>query len=96
LVIILSIDLSGGEKCMVSKAEIKKTMAVAIGSAFGFIIALIWRDIIIGLMNMAGLNVNSFNDIMSAGIAIVAAIIITVICVLGILYISRWGGVEQK
>jgi len=81
---------------MVSKVEIKKTMAVAIGSAFGFIIALIWRDIIIGLMNMAGLNVNSFNDIMSAGIAIVAAIIITVICVLGILYISRWGGVEQK
>ncbi|MCD6572205.1 MAG: hypothetical protein J7K62_02930 [Thermoplasmata archaeon] len=76
--------------------EIKKTIAVAIGSAFGFIIALIWRDIIIGLTNMAGLSVNSFNDIMGASIVIVTASIITVICVLGILYISRWGGVEQK
>ncbi len=38
-----------------NKAEMKKTIAVAVGGAFGFIIALIWRDIIIiGLMNMAG------------------------------------------
>ena len=78
-----------------SKAEMKKTIAVAIGGAFGFIVALIWRDIIIGLMNMAGLNVDKFEDAASATYAIGGAIIITLICVLGIYYISKWGGVEE-
>jgi len=81
---------------MVTKSEVKTTIAIAIGGAFGFIIALIWRDIIIGLMNMAGLSVSSFTDVTSAAIAIVAAIVITLICVFGILYISKWGNVEKK
>ena len=78
-----------------NKAEMKKVIAVAIGGAFGFIIALIWRDIIIGLMNMAGLNVNKFEDAAGAAYAIVGAVIVTLICVLDIYYMSRWGGVEE-
>jgi cytochrome c oxidase subunit IV len=81
---------------MVTIKEVKSTIGIAIAGAFGFIIALIWRDIIIGLMNMAGLSVSSFEDATSAAIAIVVAIIITLICVLGILYITKWGGVEKK
>ena len=85
---------------MVTKAEVKTTIAVAIGGAFGFIIALIWRDIIMGLMNMAGLSVNDFQNaqdpVVAAALAIVGAIVITIICVFGILYISKWGGVEKK
>lgn len=77
-----------------SKASMKTTIAVAIGGAFGFIIALIWRDVIIGLMNMGGLNVDKFKDVTGAGIAIVVAAIITLICVSGIYYISKWGGVK--
>jgi hypothetical protein len=78
-----------------SKTEIKHTTATAIGAAFGFIIALIWRDIIVGLFNLAGLKVNEIAEAMDAVIAIISGIIITVICVLGIIYISRWGGVEE-
>ena len=85
---------------MVTIKEIKSTIAVAIAAAFGFIIALIWRDIIIGLMNMAGLSVSDFSTaadpVVAAVMAIIAAIIITIICVLGILYITKWGGVEKK
>jgi hypothetical protein len=81
---------------MVTIKEVKSTIAIAIAGAFGFIIALIWRDIIIGLMNMYGLSVSSFEDGTAAAIAIVVAIIITLICVLGILYITKWGGVEKK
>ncbi|MCD6108915.1 MAG: hypothetical protein J7J89_05570 [Thermoplasmata archaeon] len=33
---------------MVTKGEMKKTIVLAIGSAFGFVIALIWRNIIVG------------------------------------------------
>ena len=79
----------------VSKAEIKRTTAAAIGAAFGFIIALIWRDIIVGLFSLAGLVINDIGEAMDAVIAIISGIIITVICVLGIIYISRWGGVEE-
>jgi len=81
---------------MVTIKEVKSTIAVAIAGAFGFIVALIWRDIIIGLMNMAGLSVENFNDATSAAIAVVVAIIITLICVFGILYITKWGGAEKK
>jgi hypothetical protein len=82
---------------MVTKSEVKTTIAVAIGGAFGFIIALIWRDIIIGLMTLAGFwQDGGFQDLTGAAVAIVGAIIITIICVFGILYISKWGGVEKK
>ena len=37
---------------MVTMKEIKSTMAVAIAGAFGFIIALIWNDIIIGAVTL--------------------------------------------
>ena len=80
---------------MVTIKEVKSTIAVAIAGAFGFIIALIWRDIIIGLMNMAGLSVENFNDSTGAAIAIIVAIIITLVCVLGILYITKWGGIKK-
>jgi hypothetical protein len=84
---------------MVTVKEVKSTIAVAIAGAFGFIIALIWRDIIIGLMNMAGLSVSDFQNAsdpaVAAVVAVIAAIIITLICVFGILYITKWGGVKK-
>jgi len=81
---------------MVTIKEIKNTIAVAIAAAFGFIIALIWKDIIVGLMNMTPFKVTAPTDPTSAVVAIVSGIVITVICVLGIIYISKWGGVAQK
>jgi cytochrome c oxidase subunit IV len=81
---------------MVSIKEVKTTIAVAIGGAFGFVIALIWKDIIVGLMNMAGLSVSSFKDITGAAVSVVMAIIVTVVCVFGIIYAAKLGGVTNK
>lgn len=82
---------------MVTIKEIKSTMAVAIAGAFGFIIALIWKDVIIGLMKLAGWwQEGGFADQTGAIIAVIIAIFITVVAVLGILFISKWGGVEEK
>ena len=78
----------------ISKEEVKHTTAAAIGAAFGFIIALIWRDIIVGLFSLAGLVITNIEDNMDALIAIISGIIITIVCVIGIIYISRWGNVE--
>jgi hypothetical protein len=82
---------------MVGIKEIKSTIAVAIAAAFGFIIALIWKDIIVGLMKLAGLWQDGGPTTWGgAGIAIVVAVVITVVSVFGIVFISKWGGVVQK
>jgi len=77
---------------MVTIKEIKSTIAVSIAAAFGFIIALIWKDIIVGLVNMTGLSITVPTTPTDAVVAVVTAVILTVICVLGIVYISKWGG----
>jgi hypothetical protein len=81
---------------MVKLSEVKISIATAIAAAFGFIIALIWKEIIVGLFALAGLTINDIADGMGAIIAIISGIIITLVCVLGILYISKWGGLEKK
>ena len=48
-------------------------------------------------MTLAGLwQEGGPNDATGAVISIVGAIIITVVCVFGIMYISKWGGIEKK
>ncbi len=81
---------------MVNFSEVKISAATAMAAAFGFVIALIWRDIIIGLLKLAGLwQDGGFDDITGAAIGIVVALVITLVCVVGIIYISKWGGVEK-
>ncbi len=82
---------------MVTIKEIKSTIAVAIAAAFGFIIALIWKDIIVGIMTLAGLWLATGPTTWTgAAYAIIVAVVITLVSVLGIIYISKWGGVGQK
>ena len=82
---------------MVKIGEVKLNIATAVAAAFGFVIALLWRDIIIGLLKLGGLwQDGGFSDVTGAGISIVVAIIITIICVFGIMYISKWGGIAKK
>jgi hypothetical protein len=82
---------------MVTIKEIKSTIAVSIAAAFGFIIALIWKDVIVGIMQKAGFwREGGFPEWSDAAIGAVVAVVITVISVIGIIYISKWGGVAQK
>jgi hypothetical protein len=82
---------------MLKISEIKSAIAVAIAAAFGFIIALIWKDIIIGLMKLAKWwDEGGFADEAGAIKAIIVAVFITIVSVIGILLISKWGGVGQK
>ncbi len=81
-----------GETYKTVQHEIRQNTTKAILAAFAFIIAFVWRDAI-----KAGVNAM----IEKAGITgsgyiyeIITAIIITVICVLGIMFFSRWG--EKK
>ena len=82
---------------MVKLGEVKITMATAIAAALGFVIALLWRDVIIGVLKYFELwRDGGFNDEMGIIVGVVVVVIITIICVLGIMYISKWGGIGQK
>ena len=76
--------------------EVKINIATAIAAAFGFVIALLWRDVIIGIMKFYDLwRDGGFNDETGMAIGIVTILIITVLCVIGIMYISKWGGIKK-
>jgi len=81
---------------MVKLTEVKINIATAIAAAFGFVIALIWKEIIVGLFALAGLTINDIENATGAAIAVVAGVIITIVCVIGIMYISKWGGIVKK
>jgi hypothetical protein len=82
---------------MVAIKEIKSAIAVAMAAAFGFIIALIWKDIIIGAMQLAGLWQEGIpKDWLTVGYGAIVALVITIVSVIAIVYISKWGGVGQK
>jgi len=82
---------------MVSLGEVKISIATAVAAAFGFVIALLWRDVIIGILKYFELwRDGGFENLTGMAIGIVVVIIITILCVLGILYISKWGGIGKK
>ena len=82
---------------MVTIKEIKSTIAVSIAAAFGFIIALIWKDIIIGAMKLGKLwQEGGFADTNALIVGVIVGLVITIVSVLGIIFISKWGGVEKK
>jgi len=72
--------------------EVRKNVATAILAAFGFMIALVWRDVVkdgvTKLIEMAKLNGDGFS------FTVITAFITTMICVIGIIYFSRWS--EKK
>ena len=81
---------------MVKLGEVKINISTAIAAAFGFIIALIWKEIIVGIFAYFDLKIDDLSTLNGIGIAIVTGIIITVVCVFGIMYISKWGGIGKK
>jgi hypothetical protein len=81
---------------LVKLSDVKINIATAVAAAFGFVIALLWRDIIIGLLKLGNLwQDGGFDTINGAVLSIIVAIVITVICVFGIMYISKWGGIQK-
>ncbi|MEK6833347.1 MAG: DUF5654 family protein [Nanoarchaeota archaeon] len=64
------------------KKEFKREMNTAILAAFGFLIALVWKDVITA-------SVDNLSEKAHFGGAIVSALVVTVICVLGIMLFSR-------
>jgi hypothetical protein len=65
------------------KSEIKKSTHTAIVAAFSFVIALVWKDVIVDFVN----NISNMDA--SKG-NLFAAIFVTIICVFGIIIITKF------
>jgi len=65
------------------KSELKKALYTTFLAAFGFLIALVWRDLIQSWVN----KISATSPITGQ---LVSALIITVICVIGILIVTKY------
>ncbi|MFH1503699.1 MAG: DUF5654 family protein [Candidatus Diapherotrites archaeon] len=69
--------------------ELKKATNTAIMAAFGFLIALVWKDVITEFVN----NISQKSPVQGK---LFSALIVTLICVVGILIITKFLSVKEK
>lgn len=82
------------KKTLRLKKEVRKHITTAISAAFALTIALVWRDAI----NQTVDRLIKYFELQGSGYLyfIYSALITTVICVIGIIIISRYSVKEEK
>jgi hypothetical protein len=83
------------EERKLSKAEVRKTVAASMATAFGLVIALIWNQVVMGGLKVAGIDTTFAKiDLMGWIGYMVVAVILTVVMIVFIIMFSRWGSKE--
>ena len=76
----------------ISASEIKKTISTSLGTAFGIVIGMIWTQVVMSGFATAGVSLTAAGATWSQWtIFVVTASVVTVICVIAILLVGRWG-----
>ncbi|CAG1004353.1 hypothetical protein METP2_03547 [Methanosarcinales archaeon] len=76
-----------------SKSEIRKTMGTSLGTAFGIVIGMVWTQVVLSAFATGGIPLTTTGGTWSQwGLFVVTAVIVTIICVVAIIMLSRWGG----
>ena len=70
------------EKVKAFEKELKSSVGTAITAAFGFLMALTWRDLIVGFIEKVSGEI-------AFGGQVISALIVTVICVFGIMISAK-------
>ncbi len=84
------------EERKLSVAEVRKTISTSLGTAFGFVIALLWNQVVQGGLALAKVSTTAPADPLGYVVFIVTAIIITVVMIVLIIVIGRWGSRGEK
>ncbi len=79
-----------------SVTEVRKTIATSMASAFGFVIALLWNQVVQGGLSAAGVSTTAPANWAGWGIFVVTAVILTVVLIIFIILISRLAGKEPE
>ena len=75
-----------------SASEVRKTVAVSLAAAFGFVIALLWNQVVTGGLKVAGIDTTFETiDLMGWLGYVVTAVVITLLMIVLIIVIGRWG-----
>ncbi len=80
------------EEKQLSMSEVRKTIASSLGAAFGFVIALVWSNVVLGGLALTGVPLTAPKDVTSLVIGIVVALVLTVFMIVLIIVMGRWGG----
>jgi hypothetical protein len=79
------------EKKELSRGEIRRTISTALAAAFGFVIALIWKEVVLGGVAVAGIDLSTAGTLTGWAVFAAVAGVLTVMMVVLIIVISRWG-----
>jgi len=80
----------------VTMAEIRKTIATSLGTAFGIVIGMVWTQVVLSAFATAGIPLNTVGGTwFEWSMFVITAVIVTLICVVAIVFIGRWGGKEK-
>jgi hypothetical protein len=75
-----------------SKTEIRKTIATSLGTAFGIVIGMIWTQVVLAAFAAGGIPLTAGGTWTQWGYFVVTASVVTLICVVAIIMLGRWGG----
>ena len=79
------------EERKLSAAEVRKTIAASLTTAFGFVIALLWNQVVQGGLALARVSTTAPADPVAYVLFIGTAVVITVIMVVLIVLFGLWG-----
>lgn len=74
--------------------EVRVTIAASLAAAFGFVIALVWKEVVMSGFALAGIDLAATPDVTGWIYFMVTALILTFVMIILIILISRWGGKE--
>lgn len=77
----------------VTMSEIRKTIATSLGTAFGIVIGMIWTQVVLSAFTTGGIPLTAVGGTWTQwGYFVITAVVVTLICVIAIVMIGRWGG----
>jgi hypothetical protein len=78
----------------ISMSEMRKTIATSLGAAFGFVIGLLWSNVVLGGIATAGINLSpgsAAGNWGGWGYLVVTALGVTIVMIVLIIVVGRWG-----
>ena len=77
----------------VTMTEIRKTIATSLGTAFGIVIGMIWKQVVLSAFATGGIQLTATGGTWTEwSYFVITAVVVTLICVIAIIMLGRWGG----
>ncbi len=77
----------------VNVSEFRKTIATSLGTAFGIVIGMIWTQVVLSAFAVAKIPLTETGGTWEQwGTFLTTAVFVTLICVVAIVMLGRWGG----